>query len=112
MEGEIRASKFIISIDVFDEIHIRMKCKDVKVKDLKNMVEKIKFEVEVIIRKTKGKEENKSLAFRSSKRKFTMAHGYQLTGDKIRREILQPQRYGCVDLNNYALNVAQWLQDS
>lgn len=41
-----------------------------------------------------------------------MTHGYQLTGDRIRREILQPQRYGCVDLNNYALNVAQWLQDS
>lgn len=36
-----------------------------------------------------------------------MARDYHLTRDKIMRKIVAPQKYGCVDLICYALNVTK-----
>lgn len=36
-----------------------------------------------------------------------MSLNYHLSHDRVRMEIVPPQRYGCVDLMCYALNVVE-----
>lgn len=67
------------------------------------MVENTQFEVEV---------PTSEIISSTIDGQHTMSHNYLFTHDRVKREIVQPQRYDYTDLICYALNVDEDLQDS
>lgn len=73
------------------------------------MVEKIQFEVEVLVKEIRDDEEVMALDSGYSMGKFIVSLDYYLTLDRVRRKIIPLHGYNFDDLNYYVLNMAEVL---
>lgn len=96
----------------FDEVCLRMKCKDLEVKETKTMMGKTQFEVGIPTSEARDEKEVMTYNSSTKERKPTMASKYQLAHDRVRRDIVPPQGYRYVNLIWYTLIMAKVLQGS
>ena len=105
-------SKVFISRDVtFDETGMGMKCKDLETLVPETRVEETQFEVE-LPNEEKYDVEDEASTSDTSGTQSVVDPDYLLTGDRERRTITTPRRYGYADLVCFSLNATEDLQDS
>lgn len=99
-------------IVTFDKTCMGKNYKDLEVKESETKIEKTHCKLEVPTIETKDEEVVKNHISTTIEEKHTVSPNCQLTRDRVRREIVPPQRYNHVDIDCYVLNVAEGLQYS
>lgn len=90
----------------FHETHKGIKLINLQVKDYDTKIQKVQFEVKVPTSYTRDVKDVQALTSSSRECKPTISQEYHLACDRVRKEIVPPQRYG------YSLNVSEGLQES
>lgn len=71
---------------------MEMNCKDLEIKESKTTVKTIQFKVEITTSETKGEEVVEISISSTIEGQRTMSHNYSLVRDRVRREIVPPQK--------------------